>query len=99
MPSDPSRRRSLTKRDRQAPRPAAPWRYASRSAAETGNLGRLIGASMSGGEVLALYGELGTGKTTLVRGVAVGLGVPATSVSSPTFVLIHEYQGRLLVAH
>lgn len=54
---------------------------------------------MSGGEVLALYGELGTGKTTLVRGVAAGLGVPGTSVSSPTFVLIHEYRGRLMVAH
>jgi len=49
--------------------------------------------------VLALIGNLGVGKTTLIRGIAAGLGVPPTSVSSPTFVLIHEYQGRLPLVH
>ncbi len=49
--------------------------------------------------MLALFGELGTGKTTLIRGVALGLGAPARAVSSPTFVLIHEYAGRLRLAH
>lgn len=49
--------------------------------------------------MLALIGDLGAGKTTLVRGIAVGLGVPARSVSSPTFVLAHEYQGRLSLTH
>jgi len=49
--------------------------------------------------VVALYGELGTGKTVLVRGIAAGLGVSPRAVSSPTFVLIHEYPGRLPLAH
>lgn len=49
--------------------------------------------------MLALYGELGTGKTTLVRGIAAGLDVPSHIVNSPTFVLIHEYQGRVPLAH
>ena len=48
---------------------------------------------------MALYGELGTGKTALVRGVAAGLGAPPRAVSSPTFVLVHEYRGRLRLAH
>lgn len=54
---------------------------------------------MEGGETIALYGPLGAGKTALVRGIAEGLGAPATAVSSPTFVLIHEYRGRLPLAH
>lgn len=49
--------------------------------------------------MLALIGDLGVGKTTLIRGIASGLGVPPTSVSSPTFVLIHEYRGRLPFIH
>jgi tRNA threonylcarbamoyladenosine biosynthesis protein TsaE len=49
--------------------------------------------------VLALIGELGAGKTALVRGIAAGLGAPPDSVSSPTFVLIHEYRGRLPLIH
>jgi tRNA threonylcarbamoyladenosine biosynthesis protein TsaE len=49
--------------------------------------------------VLALIGELGAGKTALVRGVAAGLGAPPAFVSSPTFVLIHEYRGRLPLIH
>jgi tRNA threonylcarbamoyladenosine biosynthesis protein TsaE len=78
--------------------PAA-WRHRSRSAAETDRLGRIIGESLQGGEVLALSGDLGAGKTTLVRGIAAGLGAPPRSVSSPTFVLIHEYHGRVRLAH
>ena len=49
--------------------------------------------------MLALCGELGAGKTALVRGIATGLGTPPAAVSSPTFVLIHEYQGRLPLIH
>jgi tRNA threonylcarbamoyladenosine biosynthesis protein TsaE len=52
-----------------------------------------------GGESLALSGAFGAGKTALVRGIAAGLGAPSTTVSSPTFVLVHEYQGRLPLAH
>jgi tRNA threonylcarbamoyladenosine biosynthesis protein TsaE len=52
-----------------------------------------------GGEFLALFGTLGAGKTALVRGIAAGLGAAAEAVSSPTFVLLHEYRGRLPLAH
>ena len=54
---------------------------------------------LKGGESLALSGALGAGKTALVRGIATGLGAPAEAVSSPTFVLLHEYRGRLPLAH
>jgi tRNA threonylcarbamoyladenosine biosynthesis protein TsaE len=49
--------------------------------------------------VFAISGELGSGKTCFVRGIAAGLGVPRLSVSSPTFAFIHEYKGRLRLAH
>lgn len=68
------------------------------SRSDTESLGRSIGRALEGGEVLALIGELGVGKTALVRGIAAGLKAPA-SVSSPTFVLIHEYRGRLPLIH
>lgn len=69
------------------------------SPAQTNLLGRTIGRILRKGDVLALTGELGSGKTTLVRGVAVGLGISSTIVSSPTFVFVHEYQGRLPLFH
>lgn len=75
------------------------WTCLSRSAADTDRLGRLLGGSLRGGEVIAIYGELGSGKTALVRGIAAGIGAPPRAVGSPTFVLIHEYQGRVRVAH
>ena len=72
----------------------------SKSAAETKRIGRLLGKYFSSGTVVALQGELGAGKTTLVKGIAKGLGVASEkSVSSPTFVLIHEYAGREKVFH
>lgn len=58
-----------------------------------------MGDCCQGGEVLLLYGELGTGKTELVRGLAQGLGIEPHQVSSPTFILIHEYTGRLPLIH
>ena len=75
-------------------------KFLSRSAAETKKIGEKIGRSLRAGDVVALSGELGAGKTTLVKGIAKGLGVPATEeISSPTFVLIHEYQGREKIYH
>ncbi len=55
--------------------------------------------SLVGGEVLGLYGLVGAGKTTLVRGIAEGLGADSTMVGSPTFVLVQEYRGRLPLIH
>ena len=70
-----------------------------RSAKATEALGWAISQSLCGGEVIALTGELGTGKTVLVRGIAIGLGIPPEQVTSPTFTLIHEYRGRLRLIH
>jgi tRNA threonylcarbamoyladenosine biosynthesis protein TsaE len=75
------------------------WRRSLPSLGETDRLGRAIGSVLEGGESLALSGALGAGKTALVRGIATGLGAPTEAVSSPTFVLLHEYRGRLPLAH
>lgn len=71
----------------------------SLSAWETERLGEELGKVLSGGQILALCGELGAGKTTFVRGLAKGLGIPPETVSSPSFVLIQEYTGRLTLYH
>jgi tRNA threonylcarbamoyladenosine biosynthesis protein TsaE len=94
-------RAHAVRRAGQQPRrpPPGAWHCLSKSVADTDRLGRRIGRSLQGGEVIALYGELGSGKTALVRGLAAGLGAAPQSVSSPTFVLIHEYRGRLRLAH
>ena len=72
---------------------------ALRSRHETESFGRAVGRMLRGGEVLALIGELGAGKTALVRGMAAALGAPETAVSSPTFILIQQYRGRLPLIH
>ena len=61
-------------------------------------LGASFGAEAEAGTVLCLYGDLGAGKTVFAKGVAVGLGIGAT-VSSPSFVLMAEYEGRLPLFH
>lgn len=67
---------------------------------ETFRLGAALGRALGGGEVIGLAGDLGAGKTQLVRAVAEGLGVPDSRiVSSPTFVLLQEYHGRLPIYH
>jgi len=68
------------------------------SVEETRALGRRLGAALEPGDVIGLEGDLGTGKTELVKGIAEALGVTA-GVHSPTFVLHHRYQGRLPVEH
>lgn len=68
------------------------------SPAETEALGERIAAKLRGGEVLALFGGMGMGKTAFTRGLARGLGI-GDGVSSPTFALVHEYHGRLPVYH
>ena len=57
-------------------------------------LGRRLAAHLGAGDIVALYGDLGTGKTHLVKGICAAYGVPETSVTSPTFTLVHEYAGR-----
>lgn len=66
---------------------------------ETETLGEVLGAELRGGEAVLLHGELGSGKTAFVRGLARGLGVDASLVASPTFVLLARYPGRLTLHH
>lgn len=73
-------------------------RLYSRSADETRALGERLGARLGKGDVVACIGALGAGKTCFLQGLARGLGV-AAAVTSPTFVLVNEYQGRLRVYH
>lgn len=60
---------------------------------ETADVGRRLAASLQPGSVLLLIGDLGAGKTALVRGLAEGLGIAPEDVSSPTFTLMQEYRG------
>ena len=75
----------------------------SNSPAQTVGLGETIGSSLTGGEIIALSGPLGSGKTHLIKGIAAGLGViDADEVNSPTFVLVNEYadsEGRFDIYH
>lgn len=70
-----------------------------KSVQETIQFGTRLGQELTGGEVLALTGDLGTGKTLLTRGIALGLGIPMEQVSSPTFTLIQEYTGLCPLIH
>ena len=72
--------------------------YITRSAAETEALGAALAPSLRPGDVVALYGGLGMGKTAFVRGIASVLA-PQAEVSSPTFALVHEYGGHPPLVH
>jgi tRNA threonylcarbamoyladenosine biosynthesis protein TsaE len=69
------------------------------SEAETDALGALLAAAVEPGLVIGLIGQLGAGKTRFVRATATALGADPTSVNSPTFVLIQEYDSRIPVYH
>ena len=72
----------------------------SSSAEATFEYGRTLGEFLQPGDVIALSGDLGAGKTCFVQGVAMGAGVQEKSqVTSPTFTLIQEYQGRFPIYH
>jgi tRNA threonylcarbamoyladenosine biosynthesis protein TsaE len=66
---------------------------------DTHRLGQAIAELVEPKTVIGLIGPLGAGKTRLVRAIAESLGVDPGAISSPTFVLIHEYEGRLAVYH
>lgn len=72
--------------------------FVSHGTADTESFAAAFAERLRGGEVLALYGGLGAGKTAFVRGLARGLQT-TSEVSSPTFALVHEYDGRLPIAH
>ncbi len=72
--------------------------YISKSPEDTLELGNTFADTLTKGSVVCLTGELGAGKTTLIKGICNGLDVSQT-VTSPTFTLINEYSGRLPVYH
>lgn len=69
------------------------------SVEETQTVGERLGGALRAGDVVALFGELGSGKTTLIQGIARGLGRDPATIKSPTFVLIREYPGDLPLVH
>ena len=71
----------------------------SRSPKKTQQLGMKVARHLQPNDVIALTGQIGAGKTTFVQGVAQGLGVPLSSVGSPSFVLVREYRGRMPIHH
>lgn len=75
-------------------------KYHTLSDQETINLGRKLGSVLEEGDVIAMAGELGSGKTWFAKGVGSGLGVPEESViTSPSFALVNEYKGRCPFLH
>ena len=72
----------------------------SKSPEETIELGQKLGSQLKGGEVVAICGPLGSGKTHLIKGIATGIGAKdSKSVNSPTFVIVNQYVGRLDIYH
>lgn len=76
-----------------------PLEVITRSPEETQQVGAKLARSLKAGDVLALTGEMGAGKTTFVRGIGQGLEVPVSAIASPSFVLVKQYRGRLAVYH
>lgn len=70
------------------------------SSEETVDFGRAVGKMLRPGDVLTLWGSLGSGKTTFAKGIARGIGIPENiPITSPTFTLINEYDGPIKLYH
>jgi tRNA threonylcarbamoyladenosine biosynthesis protein TsaE len=73
--------------------------FTTHSPEETLALGRCIGEQLAGGEIFLLRGDLGAGKTVLVKGLASGLGIEPDDVTSPSFTLVNAHEGRWRLYH
>ena len=73
-------------------------KFFSKSYIETEEIAQRLAKTLKGTEIIAMFGGLGAGKTAFTRGLARGLGVE-DGVSSPTFALVHEYEGKFPVYH
>jgi len=78
---------------------AATGEFITRSDVETFELGKRIGATLSGRTVFLLTGDLGAGKTVFAKGVAAGIDIDPDDVASPSFTLINIHEGRLRLYH
>lgn len=75
-------------------------KYLSESDIETIEIGKRLGLTLSGGDVVALSGTLGSGKTWLTKGIGLGFDVdPGEVINSPSFSLVNEYEGRCFLYH
>ncbi|MBN1850354.1 MAG: tRNA (adenosine(37)-N6)-threonylcarbamoyltransferase complex ATPase subunit type 1 TsaE [Deltaproteobacteria bacterium] len=75
-------------------------KYLTKSANETMAFGQLLGTHLTQGDMVALVGELGSGKTWFAKGLALGLGVsPDVIITSPSFSIVNEYEGRFPFYH
>ena len=77
----------------------SPEIYITTSEQETSALGEKLARTLQPGTFVLLHGDLGSGKTAFVRGLASGLGIDPAEVSSPTFVLVQHYRGVLPLTH
>ena len=75
------------------------FEFVSASVDETRAFGERLGRTLRAGDVVALHGELGSGKTTLIQGIAQGTGRNPETIKSPTFVLMREYAGDVPIVH
>ncbi len=74
--------------------------YISKDLSETIQIGESIGLTSKPGQLYAVYGDLGAGKTQLIKGIARGIGVPDWEyVVSPTFTLMNVYEGNMTLCH
>lgn len=73
--------------------------HLSKNTEETIELGEHLAKSLKRGDIICLFGELGSGKTTFTKGIAKGLGIDPNSVSSPSFVLLNAYEGKWSLFH
>ena len=71
----------------------------SNSDAETRNIGRRLGEQLTQGDVVCLYGDLGAGKTTMVKGIASALGIDERDITSASFTIIAEYHTKIPFYH
>lgn len=73
-------------------------KYITNSYEETERAAADFAGTLKGGEVIAMYGDLGAGKTAFVRGMARAIGI-SSHITSPTFTIVNEYEGRLPLYH
>ena len=71
----------------------------SDSAEKTLDIGKRLAGNLRKGDIVCLFGDLGSGKTVLTKGISSGLGVDKDKVVSPTFVILRQYQGKVMIYH
>lgn len=75
------------------------YTIATSSLEETRRLGERLGRLLKNSDIICLHGELGAGKTSFTQGIAKGMDIARTFITSPTFVIANEYKGRLALYH